>query len=71
MRAVSSTGSRRRPIVIAYGTNENWRWNGARGVVEFTVHDEARLEVFGDAGHCLHIEQPEKVADTVSEFLAG
>ena len=28
-------------MVIAYGTNDNWRWNGSREVVEFTVLDEA------------------------------
>ncbi len=29
-------------MVIAYGTSENWRWDGSREVVEFTVLDEAR-----------------------------
>ena len=29
-------------MVIAYGTSENWRWNGSREVIEFTVLDEAR-----------------------------
>ena len=29
-------------MVIAYGTNKNWRWDGSREVVEFMVFDEAR-----------------------------
>ena len=32
---------------------------------------EAHLEVLDQAGHCLHIEQPEKAADMVEGFLAG
>jgi pimeloyl-ACP methyl ester carboxylesterase len=30
----------------------------------------ARLEVFDDAGHFIHIEQPDRVAALVTEFLA-
>jgi len=32
---------------------------------------DARLEVLDDAGHCLHIEAPERAAETVGGFLAG
>ncbi len=32
---------------------------------------DARVEVFEDAGHFVHIEQPRRVADLVLEFLAG
>ncbi len=30
-------------MVIAYGTSENWRWNGSREVIEFMVFDEAGI----------------------------
>ncbi len=43
----------------------------AHGEAYVTGLGDARLEVFGDAGHCLHIEEAEKVADTVGEFLAA
>ena len=32
---------------------------------------DARLEVLDHAGHCLHIEQPEKAAKMIQEFIAG
>jgi pimeloyl-ACP methyl ester carboxylesterase len=30
-----------------------------------------RFEVLGHAGHCLHIEQPDKAAKMIEEFIAG
>jgi len=32
---------------------------------------DARLEVVAGAGHCVHIEQPEKTAETIIGFLTG
>ncbi len=40
-------------MVIAYGTNENWRWDGAHEVVEFTVHDDDRPIVCRVSYECI------------------
>ena len=40
-------------MVIAYGTNKNWWWNGVREVVEFTVHDEGRPIVCRVSYECI------------------
>ncbi len=40
-------------MVIAYGTSENWRWNGSREVIEFMVFDEACPILFHLSGECI------------------
>ncbi len=40
-------------MVIAYGTNKNWWWNGSLKVVEFTVHDEGRPIVCRVSRECI------------------
>ena len=40
-------------MVIAYGTNENWRWISRPEVVEFTVDDEDRTIVCRVSRECI------------------
>lgn len=45
-------------------------WGSQPEDVEPYLPPGARFEVFADAGHFVHIEQPDRVADLVLEFLA-
>ena len=59
-------------MVIAYGTSENWRWNGSLKVVEFTVHDEARPIVCRVSYECIrdnfgNPDGPEACLDAAKE----
>ncbi len=40
-------------MVMVYGANDNWRWNGAREVVELTVDDEGRRIVCRVSRECI------------------
>ncbi len=49
-------------MVIAYGTSENWRWNGSREVIEFTVLDEARPILCHLSRECMRTTSEIRVA---------
>ena len=51
------------PGVAGYEAN-------VREAIEMLLPPGARVEVFEDTGHFIHIEQPQRVAALVTEFLA-
>jgi pimeloyl-ACP methyl ester carboxylesterase len=55
---------------VLAGVQEPMGWSTTRAIVEPFLPSGARLEVFGDTGHFLHIERPREIADLVLEFLA-
>ncbi len=59
-----------RPALVLSGCDDRLV-PAAHGAAYAAGLGDARLEVLDDAGHCLHIERPEKVADTVEGFLVG
>ncbi len=50
---------------------EEMGWGTKPNEVEPYLPHGARLEVFDDTGHFVHIEQPDRVADLVLEFIGG
>ena len=57
-----------RPALVLWGRN-NRLVPLAHGEAYTNGLGDARFEVLDQSGHCLHIEQPEKVADIVKGFL--
>ncbi len=59
------------PLLGVVGTlPEEMGWGSSPDELRAYLPASARLEVFDDAGHFVHIEKPREVADLVLEFLA-
>ena len=59
-----------RPALVLWGRDDRLV-PPAHGAAYAAGLGDARLEVLDDAGHCAHLEQPEKVAEAVERFVAG
>jgi pimeloyl-ACP methyl ester carboxylesterase len=58
------------PLLALLGTeSEPMGWGVTREDIEPYLPRSARLEVFADTGHFIHIERPQETARMVLEFL--
>jgi pimeloyl-ACP methyl ester carboxylesterase len=53
------------------GQQEPMGWGTLPQQIERSIPAGGRLEVLHDVGHFVHIEQPERVASMVLDFLGG
>jgi pimeloyl-ACP methyl ester carboxylesterase len=59
------------PLLGVLGTMpEEMGWGSSPEVLRRHLPESARLEVFDDAGHFVHVEKPREIADLVLDFLA-
>ena len=60
------------PVLGVLGTeSEPMGWGVDPDMLRSLLPAHARVEVFEDTGHFIHIEQPERTAELVLEFLAA
>lgn len=56
------------PALVCAGADEKWR---SVESVEYAAEllPDSRFELFGDSGHCITVEEPERFNQIVSEFI--
>jgi pimeloyl-ACP methyl ester carboxylesterase len=60
------------PLLAIFGTeNEPMGWGVTPDDLRPYLPPRARLEVFEDTGHFIHIERPQQTAELVLDFLRG